>query len=266
MEPTPFVGPDLTTPNPTRIYDYSLGGAHNVAADRTVGDAIIAATRNGRQVARANRDFMRRAVRHCLTDGVTQFLDLGSGIPSVGNVHEIAKAADPSSRVVYVDNEAVAVSQTRAVLAGVDRTAMVQADLRNAAAVLEAAETRGLIDFDRPVALMTVAVLHYLGHEEDVLAVLAPYHRLLAPGSYFVVSHATADGREEEAAAVAARFEATTHQIHYRSRTEVRELFGGFSLVDPGVVWTSEWRPDDDSDDDTPPSDSACWAGVGRLD
>ncbi|ASO17751.1 hypothetical protein FHR81_003935 [Actinoalloteichus hoggarensis] len=265
MEPTPRVGLDLTTPNPARIYDYSLGGAHNVAADRMVGDSIMAVTRNGRQVARANRDFLRRSVRHCVHAGVTQFLDLGSGIPSVGNVHEIAKAVDPSSRVVYVDDEAVAVAQTRAALTGMDSAAVVRADLRDAVAVLDASETRRLIDFDRPVALMTVAVLHYLDREEDMRTVLAPYHRLLVSGSYFVVSHATADGREAEAAAVADRFATTTHRIHYRSRSEVQALFDGFSLVEPGVVWTSQWRPDGESDG-SEPSDSACWAGVGRRD
>jgi SAM-dependent methyltransferase len=256
---------DCTTPNAARIYDYDLGGEHNFAADRAASEEIqrtVAPT--GPFIARANRAFLQRAVRFCLDRGIDQFLDLGSGIPTVGNVHEIARSRDPRARVVYVDVEPVAVAHTRHLLASDDGAGIVQADVRDPDAVLGAAETGRLLDFSRPVALLTVAVLHYITQQEQ--DGMHRYRDVLAPGSAVVISTLTADEREEEAARVERFFaENTATQVTFRTRDEVRALFDGTELVPPGVVWTPQWRPDPADPNGWEPHRAGCWAGVGLV-
>jgi hypothetical protein len=253
-------------PSAARIYDYALGGAHNFAADRAAADALFAALPEGRLVARSNRAFLQRAVRYCCGQGVRQFLDLGSGIPTVGNVHEIAQQVDPDCRVVYVDNEPVAVAHTLDILADVPNADMVRADMRDPAAVLGAAGTRRLLDFDRPVAVMMVAVLHYVSRDDDVRGIVDRYRRALVPGSFVVISHTTEDPRPDVAAAIKKVFDETATPVTHRTRDEVAELFAGLDLVEPGVVWTPEWRPADDGEPqyDTPER-SGTFAAVGRV-
>lgn len=261
-------GIDVDTPSAARIYDYSLGGAHNFAADRAAAAALFRAIPEGDAVlvARANRAFLQRAVRYCCAQGIRQFLDLGSGIPTVGNVHEIAQQVDPACHVVYVDNDPVAVASTRHLLEGVPNTTMVEADMRDVPAVLNADGTRELLDLTQPVALMMVAVLHYVSHEDDALAIVNQYRSALAPGSYLVISHTTDDPRPEVAAAIKKVFDETSTPVTHRDRDEVAALFDGLELVDPGVVWVPQWRPDDESGPGyNEPERSANFAGVARI-
>ncbi len=261
-------GIDVDTPSVARIYDYALGGAHNFAADRAAAAALYQALPDGDAVlvARANRAFLQRAVRYCCSQGIRQFLDLGSGIPTVGNVHEIAQQVDPACRVVYVDNDPVSVATTRHMLEGVPNTTIVDADMRDVHAVLDAAETRELLDFTQPVALMMVAVLHYVSHEDDAAAIVRRYRSVFAPGSFLVISHTTDDPRPEVAAAIKKVFDETSTPVTHRDRDEVATFFEGLELVHPGVVWVPEWRADDESGPGyDEPWRSANFAAVGRI-
>lgn len=262
----PPPGVDVNVPSAARIYDYSLGGAHNFAADRLAARELFAAYPDAPLVGRANRAFLQRAVRFCQEEGISQFLDLGSGIPTVGNVHEAAQKLDPDCRVVYVDNEPVAVAHTLQLLESVPGTAVVQADIRDVSAVLGASQTRELLDFSQPVALMMVAVLHYVSPHEDVSALVNRYTAALAPGSLLVISHTTEDPRPEVAAAIRAVFNKTPTPVTHRNREEVTALFNGLELVEPGVVWTPQWRPEDPSEPlFAAPQRSATFAGVARI-
>ena len=172
----PPPGVDVNVPSAARIYDYSLGGAHNFAADRAAAHELFQAYPDAPLVGRANRAFLQRAVRFCYQRGITQFLDLGSGIPTVGNVHETAQELDPACRVVYVDNEPVAVAHTLQLLEGVPNAAIVHADIRDVDAVLGAPQTKSLLDFHAPIALMMVAVLHYISPEDDISGLIGALH------------------------------------------------------------------------------------------
>ena len=195
-------GADLTRSSASRVYDYGLGGSHNFAADRDLAERFLAALPSARHVARLNRAFLRRAVHYCMRQGIDQFLDLGSGIPTVGNVHEAAHQLDPRARVVYVDNEPVAVAHTRQLLRGDARAEVVQADVRDPSAVLDSEAARRLLDFSRPVALLAVAALHYLGRDEDVPGLLARYRAELASGSLLAISHTTDEHDPEGSARI----------------------------------------------------------------
>src|SRR5689334_8693366 len=184
-------GADFERPNVARMYDYFLGGSHNFAVDRKAAAAVLAAVPGIRALARQNRNFLRRAVQYLAHQGVRQFLDLGSGIPTVGNVHEIAQRDAPGSRVVYVDIEPVAVSHSRTLLEDNPDTAVAQLDLRRPDQVLDSPEVRDLLDLTRPVAVLAVAVLHFLPDSDDPAGVLARYRDAVAPGSRLVVSHAS---------------------------------------------------------------------------
>ncbi|WP_229795368.1 SAM-dependent methyltransferase, partial [Saccharothrix coeruleofusca] len=196
--------------------------------------------------ARANRSFLRRAVRYLLAQGIDQFLDLGSGIPTVGNVHEIADQA----RVVYVDVEPVAVAHSTALLQGNPRALAVQADLRDPASVLEHPQVRELLDFERPIGVLMVAVLHFVQDADDPAGAVARYREALAPGSYLVISHGSLEGVQVEGHADTARvqdvYKRTDSPLVLRSRAEVVPFFDGWDLVEPGVVMLPEWHPDGD--------------------
>ncbi|QFZ17152.1 SAM-dependent methyltransferase [Saccharothrix syringae] len=252
---------DLTRPSAARVYDYYLGGAHNFAVDREMAEQAIRMWPEVPMIMRANRAFLRRAVRFCVARGVTQFLDLGSGIPTVGNVHEVARAADPGARVVYVDNDPVAVTYSRTILDGDRQTAVVQEDLRHPAEVLAAQQ---LLDLSRPVAVMMVAVLHFVA--DGAADVVAAYRDAVPPGSFLVVSHATGDGqapRDADAHTDLYR-QRTTTPMTMRSKAEVEALFAGFELVEPGVVHLPLWRPETPEDVDEHPERFAGLAAVGR--
>lgn len=244
-------GVDLERPNAARIYDWALGGTANWAVDREFGELLVKSFPLIRTVARENRAFLGRAVRHCVENGVTQFLDLGSGVPTVGNVHEIAGEADPASCCVYVDNEPVAVAHSKILLekqGDPDRHAVIAGDLRDVEDVWERAFETGVLDPAKPLGLLTVAVLHFVpGPELD--EVIAEYRRLLPPGSFYVLSHVTMSGVEGEELVqvqrVVKQYEQSSTPAAFRDREEILSFFGNFRLVEPGLVPVGEWRLDD---------------------
>jgi O-methyltransferase involved in polyketide biosynthesis len=243
---------DLEHPHAARIYDYLLGGTANWAIDRAFGDQAIEKLPLARTLARVNRDYLGRAVRYCARNGISQFLDLGSGVPTVGNVHEAAGEIDPASRVVYVDNEPVAVAHSRMLLeteGDPSRHAAIHGDLRDVLGAWDAAMDTGVLDPDRPIALLAVAVLHFLSPEDDPHEVLRRYRELLVPGSHLIVSHVSdEDVPDEEIAqlrAIVDQLRAANVPVFFRSHAEIGEFFGDFEMVEPGVVWLPEWHPDD---------------------
>ncbi|MFC6090960.1 SAM-dependent methyltransferase [Saccharothrix lopnurensis] len=260
-------GIDTTVPSIARTYDYLLGGAHNLAVDRAMAEKVVAALPGTRDLVRLNRAFLRRAVTHLVEQGVRQFLDIGSGIPTVGNVHEVARGLDPRCRVVYVDKDPVAVAHSGLLLAGDPNSTAVQADLREPDDLLARPEVTGLLDFDEPVALLLLLVVHFMTPEDDPVGLLARYRDRLVPGSYLVVSHATADGRPGtmRRAAEQVRESRSRDNLVYRTHEEVTGLFAGYELVEPGVVGCALWRPSGAGDVANRAEDNTqVWVGVGR--
>jgi len=257
-------GVDLSTPSAARAYDYALGGAHSFAVDREFFRALEAALPGARLILRANRAFLHRAVRFMVEAGVRQFLDLGSGIPTVGNVHEIAQRLVPETRVVYVDIDPVAVAHSRLILAGNDRATAIQEDLRHADAILGHPATRALLDFDEPVGLILAAILHAVPDEDDPYGIMTGLRDVLSAGSYVAISHATADSRPVEARAAEQVTKRTSTPGTLRTRAEVLRLFTGLDLVQPGLVWTPQWRPEHPEDVGDHPERMVTYAGVGR--
>jgi len=255
---------DISRPSAARVYDYYLGGSHNFSADRDMARQAIALWPELPRIMQANRAFMRRAVRYLVGQGISQFLDIGSGIPTVGNVHEVAQAADPEARVVYVDVDPVAVAHSRAILAGDDRTEVVHADLRDVHGVLGDRRTVRLLDLSRPVGVLMVALLHFVPDAADPAGVLARYRRAMAPGSYLDVSHATHEGQPDQAGPHVALYQRTGTPMTMRSRVEVAALLDGFDLVPPGVVFLPQWHPDPGSVGADQPERIAGFAAVGR--
>lgn len=251
-------GIDFERPCVARVYDYLLGGSHNFAVDRAAADRYLARVPEIAAAVRANRSFLRRAVRHATDAGVRQFLDLGSGLPTAGNVHEAA----PEARVVYVDSEPAAVAHGRTMLAGAsDRVAMLHADLRDVDAVLGAPQVRELLDLDRPVGVLLVGVLHFVPAGEDLAGLVGKYRVAMAPGSHLVVSAATEDGDGFDWAS-----RQSLHAgFHTLARSEVTRLFDGFELVDPGLVHATRWRPDSAQPSDELVAKLPGVVGVGRL-
>ncbi|WP_158840628.1 SAM-dependent methyltransferase [Saccharothrix deserti] len=254
---------DTGLPSAARIYDYLLGGGHNFAADRALAEKFLRAQPNARTIARLNRAFLRRAVLHLVDVGVRQFLDLGSGIPTVGNVHEIAQKAEPESRVVYVDYEDVAVAHSRMILEDDDRTTILQEDLTDPDAVLAGVRATGLIDFSEPVGLLTVGVLHFVPPEQDPGGVVAAYRDVVVPGSYLALSQFTSDLQPDQMAAVVAVMRGSANPMYPRTRAEITAMFDGFDLVEPGVVPLPLWRPEDGAVDEDA-GRAGIFAGVGR--
>jgi hypothetical protein len=256
---------DLRTPNVARMYDYLLGGKDNFAADRAAVQEVVRHAPDTPFMARENRRFLGRAVRFLAESGVRQFIDIGSGLPTQGNVHEIAHQVAPAARVVYVDVEPVVLTHGQALLANTPSVAVIRGDARCTDDILNHLELRGLIDFDRPVAVLMLAVLHFIGDVDDPPGIVARLRAAMAPGSHLAVSHVTADfdadRRVRDAGAV---YEKATYQITLRSHAEVMRLFDGFELVDPGLTTLSLWRPDPGTA--LPPSAECqwCYAGVGR--
>lgn len=257
----------LNSPNAARIYDYALGGHHNFAVDREFAERMWADTGYSPLIYRLNRSFLRRAVRFMLARGVDQFLDLGSGIPTVGNVHEIAHGSAPEAHVVYVDNEPVAAAHARRLLSNTRNATVVEADLRDVDSVLAHGETSGLLNLTRPVGLLMVAVLHFLPDGDDPAGIVARYRRALAAGGgYLALSHVTADGRQRgDARGGVEWYRQTTTPLLTRDAEEVRAILAGLELVEPGLVWTPLWRPDEGDHVPDMIEDSGVYAAVGVL-
>ncbi|KAA2261701.1 hypothetical protein F0L68_15755 [Solihabitans fulvus] len=237
-------GVDTSRPSAARAYDAFLGGAHNLPVDREFVRQAEVVFPGVAKACQANRAFLRRTVEYMVRTGIRQFIDLGSGIPTVANVHEVAQEADPACRVVYVDNEAVAVAHSRLMLRDNPNAAIVEADLRSPATILAATETRRLINFDEPVGLLMVATLHFVPDEDDPAALVSEYRAALAPGSHLVVSHATAESRPEEMGALEALYATSSNPAVARSTDWITSLFGTFELVEPGAVFVPEWCVD----------------------
>ena len=258
---------DLTHPSVARVYDYYLGGSHNFEADREFARRTLAVMPDLPTIAHENRAFLRRVVQQLCAAGIDQFLDLGSGIPTVGNAHEVAQQANPQARVVYVDHEPVAVTHSQQLLADDDQTTVLSADLRDPGTLLADPVVRAHLDLERPVAVLLVGVLHVVPNDDQPAAFVAEYMRATVPGSYLVISHLSRDGREDIAKALEIYNQpGSPSSVYLRSREEITALFGDLTIVEPGVVRMPQWRPD--SPDDVPPEVAAYpgFAGVGRRD
>lgn len=257
---------DLDRPSAARIYDYLLGGSHNFAVDRDTARHLTALMPELSLRAQANRAFLRRSVRFLADAGIRQFLDLGSGIPTVGNVHEIAQRAAPDARVVYVDLDPVAVAHSRELLAGNDRATIIQEDLRAPERIVAHPEVRELLDFDRPIAVLIVAVLHFVPDEDGPFRAVATIRDALPPGSYLALTHADTSGIDPDQRAAGEQLYARSGSTFVsRGPAEVARFFTGFSLVEPGLVWVPRWRPDSASLGGDP-QQSVMLGGVGRRD
>jgi hypothetical protein len=241
-----------TTPNPARMYDYMLGGAANFAPDRAAVAGLLRTNPQARIQARANRAFLRRVVQHLADAGIRQFLDLGSGVPTAGHVHQIAQRAAPESRVVYVDSEPVAATFSRQLLAGVPGTAVLQEDLVDVDAVLHHPALRGLLDLSQPVAVLMFAVLHFIDDDAEAAGLVAAYRERTVPGSWLAVSHVCADDNPV-LVAVEEHYRSTSQPFHSRSKEKITALFDGYRLVEPGVVYVEDWHPDPDEEPDPAP-------------
>ena len=255
---------DIEKASAARLYDYFLGGSYNFEADRALGRQIEQAAPGVPEFAFLNRSYLRRAVRYLVERGVDQFLDLGSGIPTAGNVHEIAQKANPNARVVYVDNEPVAVAHADLLLEDNPNAVAIESDLQDTAYVLGHEKTRGLLDFSRPIGLLAVAVLHFLPADVDPHAVLAQYRQALPAGSHFALSHLTSDVGSDQVDQITRLYARSQNPIIARGRDEITALFTGFELVEPGVVFTPLWHPESPEDVGEHPDRSGAFVGVGR--
>ncbi|MFL6116794.1 MAG: SAM-dependent methyltransferase [Catenulispora sp.] len=237
---------DRSKAHPARIYDYLLGGKDNFDVDREAAEKALAAMPELRAMARANRAFLGRAVRHLAESGITQFLDIGTGIPGPGNTGEIARSVHRRSRVVYVDYDPIVSAHSRALLSGAEAalTAVVQADVREPQTILEGGAVHSVLDFDRPVAVLMVAVLHFVSDAEDAHDITAQFVRAIAPGSALVVSHASEGHEAGKFGAAREGWNNATSQLVLRDKPEIEAFFTGTELIDPGVVIIPAWRPD----------------------
>lgn len=228
-----------------RLYDFLLGGKHNFAPDRDFGRRLLAIEPNGRMILQQNRLWLARAMRVMLADGVRQFLDLGSGIPTQNYVHELAHAVDPGARVVYIDNDPPAVSHSNYILRGSPNAGAVQADMTDAERVLGDPTVKNLIDFSRPVGVTALAAWHFVDDAADPAGVLAAYRRMLAPGSYLGLTHATIDGATGDLVRnVQSQYQEVMKNPSPRTREQIAGFFEGFQILEPGIVNLPAWRPD----------------------
>jgi S-adenosyl methyltransferase len=241
-----LAGLRMDRPTPARMYDYFLGGKDNFQVDRDAADQLDEAAGRGTTFAAAceNRRFLQRAVAWLAEAGIDQFVDIGAGLPTRGNVHEIAQRVNPAARVAYADNDPIVLSHGRALLADGKTTNVFTGDMREPQAILTAPGLAGLIDFSRPVAVLLVAVLHFVRDEEDPYGIVGTFRDAMAPGSYLVLSHATTDGPSAELLARNEEvYERSTSPSRPRSRDEIARFFDGLDLLEPGLVRPGRWRP-----------------------
>ncbi len=261
QEPDP--GFDTSVAHPARVYDYWLGGKDNFPADREAAERVLAVTPGLRFRVRANRAFLARAVRYLAAEaGIRQFLDIGTGIPSANNTHEVAQAAAADSRVVYVDNDPIVLTHARALLTGTSQgaTAYIDADLRDTRKVLDAAART--LDFTAPVAIMLLGILHLIQDAEDPYGIVARLLNAVPSGSYLAISHPASDINAGQAEAQKRYNERVSTPQTLRTHAEVCRFFDGLSLVPPGVVYVHTWRPD--SGDEAPADATSAHGGIAR--
>lgn len=263
MEPQVPQGIDAERPSAARVYDFLLGGAHNFGPDRHVAEQLLAVDPSAPRTAHENRAFLRRAVEYLVGSGVRQFLDIGSGIPTVGHVHEIAQNAAADAKVVYVDIDPVAVAHSRHILGDNRGTAVIQEDVRRPEQILDHPVVRRLFDFEQPVAVLLVALLHLIGDADDPVGVLAHLTRRVPGGSYLVLSHLT----EEGTTTVTTGKDILRHsgiELTPRSRPQIEAFFSGWELLEPGLVWAPQWHPERPEDVEAHPGSTGIYAGVAR--
>jgi hypothetical protein len=255
---------DMDMAHPARMLDYWLGGAHNFAADRELAEKIMRIMPGIEDVSRINQSFLRRASLFLVENGIRQFLDIGSGIPTVGHPHEIVQRAQPDCRVVYVDDDPVSVAHSELMLEDVAGTTVVRADVRDIDAILALDAVRELLDETQPIGLMA-PMLHFLPDSWDPAAMIAGYRDRLASGSYVVLAHVTDDADNPELPQAVRAYELTRYMVHPRSYEEIERMCAGLELVEPGLVGQAHWRPESPSDQSTNPAlNSLLYAAVGR--
>lgn len=260
---------DTSIPHEARVYDYWLGGKDHYPADRALGDLIAGHVPTIKTMARANRAFLARSIRYLVAEaGITQFLDIGTGIPTAGNTHEVAQRLAPDANVVYVDKDPIVLAHARALMTSTPagRTRFIHADLHEPRGILDHPATTETLDLDRPVAVMLVAIMMYFRDTDRPADIINTLLDAVPSGSYLVITHPTADFDAEAMAGVVASAEASGITFHPRSREETAALFAGTELVQPGVVPVAAWRPNL-TDGPTPVGDADSawyWAGVGR--
>jgi O-methyltransferase involved in polyketide biosynthesis len=239
-------GLDTRVPNVARVYDFMLGGKDNFAADRKLAEQIMANVPTSAWSARQQRAFVIRAVRYCAQRGIAQFLDVGSGLPTMDNVHDVARRMVPDASVVYVDNDRVAVTHAKALLATSAGVAAIWGDAREPQKILDHVEEHGFLDLSRPTMVLMTGVLHFIADTEDPAGIVRVFRDAITPGSYLALSQVTDDVRPEDAEyAKETMRSASAPLLHIRSHREFAPFFDGLELVDPGVVLTVQWRPDE---------------------
>jgi hypothetical protein len=268
-----IVGPSGTSidlrpdvPHSARLYDYYLGGRDNFPADREAAEKVIAAAPEAPLMARENRGFMHRAVRHLTAEvGIRQFLDVGTGIPTSPNLHEVAQGIAPDARIVYVDNDPIVLVHARALLGGTPqgRTAYLGADVRDPAGILASPEVRDCLDLTQPVALCLVSVLHFIADDDDPYSIVRALLDPLAPGSYLVLSHATTDTQARGVSDVVSTYRRSSSSLTVRSNDQIMAFFDGLRMLEPGLTLVPAWRPTGDLSE----GHELVWiaGGVGRL-
>jgi hypothetical protein len=258
---------DTSRPHSARIYDYYLGGKNHFAADRETADKVMTEWPNVRVAAREQRKFLGRAVRYLAGEaGIRQFMDIGTGLPTTNNVHEIAQRAAPETRVVYVDNDPLVLAHARALLTSSPegRTAYIHADLRRPEAILEDPVAREVLDFGRPIALVLVGILHLLPDSDEPARIIRTLVDALPSGSYLVSSHLSAEHDQEGMDAGLQAFRRSGVQGQFRDSDDFAQLaFGGLELMEPGVVLVNQWRPDEPGPAPRP-AEVSCYGAVAR--
>jgi SAM-dependent methyltransferase len=252
-------------PSTARMYDYYLGGSNNFAADRGLALDYMRVLPDMPVIARAQRQALARMVRWLALAGVTQFLDLGCGMPAAGSVHALARTVAPEARVVYVDADPVAAAHGMERFAVAEHTGVIMADLRDPAGVLDHPVLCEVLDLSRPVAVLMVAVLHFLSDQDDPAAVVEAYRRATVPGSWLAITHATDDYDPDTARRAEEVYRRADHQLRYRSRAEIGKLIGGYELVEPGLVDMTRWRPDPDAGPDPLGGDVSRYSGYAAV-
>jgi hypothetical protein len=255
---------DMNVPHPARMHDYWLGGGHNFAADRELAEKIMQIMPDIEDVSRLNQSFVRRAALHMVESGVRQFLDIGSGIPTVGHLHEIVQGRAPESRVVYVESDPVAVAHTELMLETVGGTAILQADIRDVDGIFDTDAVKELLDDTKPIGLIA-PMLHFVPDAWEPARILGDYRDRLASGSRIALAHVSADSDNPELPNVIEAYQLTKFLVHPRTCDEIMAMCTGFELVEPGLVGYGHWRPEGPSDLSTNPGiNSLLYAAVGR--
>jgi hypothetical protein len=256
----------LDRPNVARMYDYFLGGGHNFAIDREAAEQLFKLYPDLPLVSRANRALLRRAVRFMVDQGINQFLDIGSGIPTAGNVHEVAQRANPDARVVYVDVEPVAVAHSQAILHDVPNAIAIQGDARRPEQVINQPDVQQRLDWQRPMGVLLLALLHFVPDDAEAAHIVRTLREAMPSGSYLVITHATTEQIDESGRQrVEQLYQQATSPFHFRTRDQIAQLFEGLELVEPGLVYLPQWRPE--SEDDLlvdQPARSNGYVAVGR--